>query len=275
MGGYGTQIYEYIKPFLSITFDEYTKLWNEKIYPHRTSREYFHGIWMKIAFQNALTKDIGKFLVDTDRTDASYAVPNIANALLLFCIDGLSTGGKFIDFPSWLSSRGNDKAYSYKEIKRMYAEYQFDCGITTKFIQSFEGFIELNLIQNYVLYFSKKANDFDLMSHPDRKKIIDQAKNLWNEYTEIEKAHWIGKYYYQLHRNLFVHSGQTPITTVPEWVIHKLGESRDSYHGVYFMPEIGLISGHIIGDEIIHLEHLLKLLLAKKISSINNEKTIS
>lgn len=266
MGGYGLKIYEYIKEYLSISKGKYEEIWNSKIYTNKSLRDLYNGIWMKIALQDALTKDISSLLVQTDRTDASYASRSTALALLLFCLDALA-GDKYISFYDWLRRTHMKTTYTDKELHIFNEEYLSKYGVMKGFVKLFEAFIQLNLIDNYVIYLSKKTN-LNILVPTKLKSEMEHVKLKWEQSSPIEKSHIIGMFYYRLHRNLFIHQGQTPIEETPEWVLLRKGETRkNSFFELHFYPEIGLLSGSVRGDMCEHLMLLTKCSLAKKIQS--------
>ena len=265
MGGFGEKIYEYIKEYLTISYEEYREIWNTKIYPNRKLREMYNGIWIRISLKNELLGDVTRYLLDKEKTDATYGSRAIGIFLLLSCIDALS-GDRYLDFYNWLEKKERRKPlYTNRSLKEFYNTYIKDHGNRRRFITLFENFIPLGLIGNYRIYFSKNYED------PKRdKEEFMRSIEKYNSSTDTEKSHIIGDYYYKLHRNFLVHSGQIIISEdTPDWVLRRENKDRSKeINAISAYPEIHLKSGEIIGDKAEHLDKLVRVILGNKIMEL-------
>lgn len=273
MGGHGNKMYEYIEKYLHITNKEYEFVWNELIFKDKSQLNKFNGIWSKIAFQSYISHNIHGVLSKSDIGDGMSAAKSTAISLIIFCLDAIA-GDVYVDFYSWLNKYNKKESYSMKELGQLYEVYINENGVMKRFIKLFEGMIDLNLVGNYLLLFTRKAKKIDKISQHDRGIIMSKVKQIWESSSDIEKSHIIGKYYYKLHRNLFIHSGQTPITGLTHFSDSMGQESENIYSAVAFYPEIDLVSGEILGNELDHLIKLLKLSLARKIETMLKQASL-
>ncbi len=267
MGGYGERIYEYIKEYLTISYEEYGEIWNTKIYPNRMLREMYNGVWIRISLKNELLGEVTQYLLDKEKTDATYGSRAMGIFLLLSCVDALS-GDQYLDFYNWLEKEEHRKPlYTNKDLKELYNIYIKDYGNRRKFIILFENLIPLGLIDNYKIYFSKNYED------PERdKKEFMRSIEKYDLSTNEEKSHTIGNYYYKLHRNFLVHSGRIIISEdTPDWVLRREDKDRsEERNTISSYPEINLKSGEIIGDKAEHLDKLIRVILGKKIMELKS-----
>lgn len=273
MGGHGNKIYEYIKEYLQISKEEYAYIWNELIFKEKSHRNKFNGIWSKIAFQEFISRNINGVLSKNETSSAVSAAKSTAMSLLIFCLDAIA-GDVYIDFYSWINRHHKQENYSANQLHNLYEEYISENGVMKGFVKLFEGMLYLKLVNNYTLFFTRKAEGIDKLSQQQRSAIMKEVRQKWEASTDIEKSHAIGTYYYKLHRNLFIHSGQTPITGPIDLGDPFVHERDSMYYAVAFYPEIGLVAGEILGDELDHLDKLLKLSLARKIESMLKQASL-
>lgn len=270
MGGYGQDIYKFCSSYLKISEETFTKIWNDKIYPNNKIRDMYNGIWMRIELSISLAIDLKSSLIATKRIAASYAARANAIFLLLSCLDALS-GGRHIDFYQWLMKYKKQNNYTKKELDNYYESYLNDYGTRRKFVKVFEGFIELRFVNRYSFVYTKRGLDFVSLSNIERHKLINKANKKYRKMSDIEKAHIIGKYFYEMYRNVFVHQGIIPVYDIPDWVLEATNETDKRSFLSYVVPfdkQSGLITGTIDGDVIPHLILLVRLTLAKEIQKL-------
>ncbi len=271
MGGYGDEINKFCSGYLRVSDLQFQNIWNNKIYPDGELQCKYNGIWMRIELAISLAIDLKTHLISSKRIAASYAARATAIFLLLSCLDALA-GDKYLDFYQWLMKNTSRKEYDKKELKKYYEDYLNDYGTRRGFVKIFEGFIELKFIKNYSLIYSKRRLDIQALSAKERRQLILQADNKYNNMSDIEKSHTIGRYFYEMYRNVFVHQGTIPQYDIPDWVLEETNDTDKRSFISYVLPidkNSGLVTGIIDGDVIPHLILLVRLTLARTIEKLN------
>lgn len=265
MGGYGGNLFQFIRNVTSLTLQQFEQIWNQQIYPNLELQEKYNGIWCKIALQEEIFTDIIPRLV-RQNVAASYSARSAGIFILISCIDAIA-GDRYQDLYTWLRARHQASEYTQDELPNYYEEYLNECGGMRNFRAAFQHFIELRLIDNYAIYFSRQAQNFFNRNQEVRGKIMTEIKQRYEASSEIEKCNTIGRFFYTFYRNPFVHKGHNPSHGIPDWAAEAMGRANDTAYMLPFIPEIQLIGGHIRGDVVANLRELIRILLARKFES--------